>query len=140
MDIWATYILLMSGRYSVSSDWFVRKHQCLVNLMCSIKKCWKISSVSQNRIRKFHMLKFSPLHFSWLCCWFLTVDFSHMFLNFSGNKISTTSLGSSFHWQAVITRIHFNAYTIANPSLKLAHHQCFVMTTDKTKLHKSQWD
>lgn len=111
-----------------------------VNLMCSINKCWKIDSVSQNSIRKIHMLKSSPLHFSWLCCWFLTIDFSYVFLSFSGNRTSTTSLGSLFHWQAVITRIYFNAYTIANPSLKLAHHQYFVMTTDKTKLHKSHWD
>lgn len=86
------------------------------------------------------MIKSSPLYFSWLGCQFLTIDFSCLFLSFSGNKASTTSLGSLFHWQTVTTRIHFNAYTIANPSLKLAHHRCFIMTTDKTKLYKSHWD
>lgn len=118
----------------------VRKHQCFINLLYSISQCWKIGSMSQNSIRKIHMLKSSPLRFSWLCCWFLTIDFSHLLLNFSGNKASTTSLGSLFHWQAVITRMHCNAYTAANSSLELAHHWYFVMTTDKTKLNKSHWD
>lgn len=118
----------------------VKKHQCLVTLVCSINKCWKIGSISQNRIRKIHIIKSSPLYFFWPCSWFLTIDFSHLFLSFSGNKASATSLGSLFHWQAVITRIHFNACTITNPSLKLAHHLYFVMTTDKTKLYKSHWD
>lgn len=118
----------------------VRKHQLFVTLMCSINKSWKIGGISQNRIRKIHVLKSTPLLVSSLCCWFLTIDFSHLFFSFSRNKASTTSLGNLFHWEAVITRIHFNAYTLANPSLKLAHHQYYVMTTDKTKLYKSHWD
>lgn len=117
----------------------VRKYQSFVILMLSMNKCWKTGSISQNRNTKIHVLKSSPLHCSWLCCWFLTIDFSHLFFSFSRNKASTTSLGNLFHWQAVITRIHFNAYTIANPSLKLTHHQYFVTTTDKTKLYKSHW-
>lgn len=117
----------------------VRKYQSFVILMLSMNKCWKTGSISQNRNTKIHVLKSSLLHCSWLCCWFLIIDFSYLFFSFSRNKGSTTSLGNLFHWQAVITRIHFNAYTIANPSLKLAHHQYFVTTTDKTKLYKSHW-